>query len=298
MIRDFIGYANSPPKVSWPNSAKLAISFVLNYEEGAEKNILDGDDSAENLFTDIPDIQVKPGKRHYSSESMFEYGSRTGVWRLINLFDSYQIPLTFFATGLALERNSVLCDYIKASNHEIAGHGYRWINYINVPLAIEEKHIQKTIDIIQGITGKNCHGWYTGRCSENTRKLLKAFDITYDSQAYNDDLPYWIDNHGKPLLIIPYTLDINDIRYLTMPGWTTPCDAFQTMKYAFDTLYDESQYTPKMLTIGLHARISGRPARYAALKQFIDYIYYKDIVCCTRYDIAKTWIAQFPYQGG
>lgn len=289
MDRDFTGYTNQLPKITWPNGSKLAISFVLNYEEGAERNILDGDAQAEDLFVDIPGIKTRPGKRHLSCESMFEYGSRVGVWRLTQLFDHYQIPITFFACGLALERNPPLCEYLKTAKHEIAGHGYRWIDYFDMPLEQEREHIAKTIKIIKEKTGKEVDGWYTGRISENTRALLTEFNIKYDCQSYADDLPYWFTCNSKPLLIIPYTLDINDIRYCTAPGWGSPAQAFETMKYAFDCLYAESVDTPKILTIGLHARISGRPARAQALKQFIDYTKDKSVYFCRRKDIAEIW---------
>lgn len=294
MQRNFIGYANNIPTIIWPHQAKLAISFVLNYEEGSERNILDGDPQAEDLFVDIPGLNIQPQTRHLSSESMFEYGSRVGIWRLIHLFDSYQIPLTFFATGLALARNPVLCHYLKNSSHEIAGHGYRWIDYRTISIEQEREHISKTIDIIQKETNKSVYGWYTGRASCHTRQLLNEFNIQYDSQSYADDLPYWINNHGNPLLVIPYNLHLNDIRYTTSPGWGCPSQAFTTLQYAFDCLYHES--IPTLLTVGLHARISGRPERAQALKQFIEYTRNFSVFFCCRYQIAQLWRTQHPWK--
>lgn len=296
MNRDFVGYGEDSPLFQWPQEAKIAMSFVINYEEGGERSIQDGDDESESLFVDIPAIKVQARKRHLSSESMFEYGSRAGIWRLLHLFDEYQILTTFFAVGLALERNPVLCRYLRESQHEVAGHGYRWIDYQSVPETIEKEHIFKTIHTIQELTGKNVYGWYTGRISNHTRKLLAETSIIYESQSYADDLPFWISNGNKPLLIIPYTLDCNDIRYCTSPGWSSAEDEFQYLKHNFDCLYREGEKRPKMMSIGLHSRISGRPARAEALRRFIDYIYAKRVWICRRQDIATFWINQFPFK--
>jgi peptidoglycan/xylan/chitin deacetylase (PgdA/CDA1 family) len=296
MDRQFIGYANDPPIFRWPHGTKIAVNFVINYEEGSERNILDGDEAAENIFVDIPNVQVIPGTRHYSIESIFEYGSRVGIWRLLNLFDHYAIPTTIFAVGFALQRNPSLCEYLRHSSHEIAGHGYRWIDYRNIDSNREKIDITKTIALINELTGKSVYGWYTGRCSDHTRALLAETNIEYDSQSYADDLPYWIDNAGKPLLIIPYGLETNDIRYCTAPGWGNAEDAFLHLKYAFDNLYREGEIHPKILSIGLHPRLSGRPARAEALRKFISYIIDKSVWFCTRQDIATFWRKQFPYR--
>lgn len=290
MNRDFIGYGKKTPSFQWPTGGRVAVNFVINYEEGGEKNILDGDGEAESLYTDIPSLNVSPKTRHFSSESMFEYGSRAGIWRLFRLFDEYKIATTLFGVGLALERNPSLCDYLRKSEHEVAGHGYRWIDYRTVSPHVEKEHIDQTIRLIEEKTGKEVYGWYTGRASEMTRQLLAETSVIYDSQNYSDDLPFWITNQEKPLLIIPYTLDCNDIRYCTTPGWSSAEDQFQYLKHTFDCLYREGESHPKMMTIGLHARISGRPARAEALRRFIDYIVSKSIWICRRQEIAHFWI--------
>ena len=295
MNRNFVGYGQEGPSFKWPHEAKVAISFVINYEEGGEHSILDGDEESESLFVDIPGIKILPGNRHLSSESIFEYGSRVGIWRLLKLFDEYKILTTIFAVGLALERHPPLCDYFRQNNHELAGHGYRWIDYRTIPYEIEKEHIVKTIHLIQELTGKIVYGWYTGRISGCTRSLLAETSIIYDSQNYADDLPFWVSNQHKPLLIIPYSLDCNDIRYCTSPGWSSAEDEFQYLKQTFDCLYREGEKNPKMMSIGLHPRISGRPARTEALRRFIDYIYAKNVWICRRQDIATFWMNQFPF---
>lgn len=295
-MRDFVGYGLNIPSFKWPQEARVAINFVINYEEGGERSIPDGDEESESLFTDIPNIHISAGIRHISSESMFEYGSRAGIWRLLRLFDEYQIPATLFTVGLALSRNSQLCSYLKQSKHELAGHGYRWIDYRFVSPIIEKEHIDKTLHLIHELTGKTVYGWYTGRVSEHTRALLAETSLIYESQNYSDDLPFWISNQGKPLLIIPYSLDCNDIRYCTAPGWSSAEDEFQYLKHAFDCLYREGEKSPKMMSIGLHPRISGRPARAEALRRFLDEICKKKVWICRRQDIAFFWMSQFPYQ--
>lgn len=296
MNRDFVGYGPNPPLFQWPQEGRVAVNFVINYEEGGERNILDGDVEPESLFSDIPGLKTQVGERHFSSESMFEYGSRAGIWRLVNLFDEYQVLTTFFAVGLALERNPALCHYLKMHDHEVASHGYRWIDYRFVPEETEKEHIHKTIHAIETLTGKRVYGWYTGRASIHTRSLLAETSIIYDSQSYADDLPFWILNQGKPLLVIPYTLDCNDVRYCTAPGWSSAEDEFQYLKHYFDCLYREGAKTPKLMSIGLHPRLSGRPARTEALRRFIDYIHAKDVWICRRQDIATFWIKQFPFE--
>lgn len=294
MKRDFIGYGSEKKAFSWPDNTRIAVNFVINYEEGGERNVLDGDDEAENLFVDIPGIKTIPGKRHFSSESMFEYGSRCGIWRLLDLFDEHNLPTTVFAVGQALERNPPLCEYLQSSRHEVAGHGYRWIDYRALTYEEEKEHILKTLSIIKAETGKQVSGWYTGRCSENTRKIISELGLIYDSQSYADDLPYWVPVAKRPLLIIPYSLDNNDIRYCSSPGWGSTDEAFNYLKYAFDCLYREGVHYPKIMTIGLHPRISGRPARAEALRSFINYISSKAVWRCTRQDIAAFWSQHFP----
>lgn len=290
MQRDLIGYSHHFPKVVWPHQARLALNFVLNYEEGSEANILDGDDHSEGYLTDLSGATALKGERHLSVESHFEYGSRAGIWRLLHLFDEYHIPLTIFATGLALERNLPLAEILKHSQHEIAGHGYRWIDYRTVSEVVEREHILKTIQIIQTLTHKKVVGWYTGKRSVHTRKLIVEAGLQYDSESYADDLPYWVKESDQNHLIIPYQLDTNDFRYAITPGWNTGEDFFQYLKASFDCLYREGMKSPKMMTVGLHARLSGRPGRCEALYRFINYVKQFDQVwVCRREDIANHW---------
>lgn len=290
MQRDLIGYGNSLPQVVWPKNAQIAINFVLNYEEGSESNVLDGDNESESYLTDWPALVALKNERHLSAESLFEYGSRAGIWRILNLFDSYNISITIFTTGLALERNPPLAEKLKHSQHEIAGHGYRWINYFKVDENLEREHIQKTIQIVQELTQKKIIGWYTGRRSKSTRKLIVEAGLKYDSESYSDDLPYWIHESEHTHLIIPYSLDTNDARYATCPGWNNGEQFLQHLKATFDCLYREGAEHPKMMTIGIHGRLSGRPGRCEALRNFINYIQEFDKVWISRrQDIAEHW---------
>lgn len=298
MQRDFIGYGLHIPKVVWPQKARIALNFVLNYEEGSEANVLDGDEYSESYLTDLPGVLPLKGERHLSVESNFEYGSRTGVWRLLRLFEEYNIPLTVFATGLALERNPPFAEVLKHSKHEIAGHGYRWINYRNIDESIEQEHIQKTIKIIETLTQKKVVGWYSGRKSIHTRKLIVKAGIQYDSDSYADDLPYWVKVSNQNHLIIPYQLDTNDFRYASTPGWNTGEDFFQYLKASFDCLYREGLKSPKMMSVGLHPRLSGRPGRCEALYRFINYVKEFDQAwICKREDIANYWRSMSLKQG-
>ncbi len=288
--RDFVGYGLHPPKVQWPRFARIAINFVLNYEEGAEQNILDGDSESESYLVDLPGVIPLKNKRHLSSESMFEYGSRAGVWRLLELFNKYKITATLFMTGLALERNPELADYLKESLHEIAGHGYRWINYSNVSEDVELEHIYKTIRLIETSTHKKVKGWYTGRRSLNTRKLIVKAGLQYDSDSYADDLPYMVQVSKKSHLVIPYSLETNDARYAIFPGFNSCEDFYLELKNTFDCLYREGSNNPKMMTIGLHSRFSGRPGRSEAVSRFLEYILqFDNIWICRREEISDYW---------
>lgn len=290
MQRDLIGYGNCLPKVVWPHHARIAINFVLNYEEGSELTILDGDKESESYLTDLPGVVALKDERHLSVESLFEYGSRAGIWRLLNLFEEYNIPLTLFATGLALERNPALTEKLKNSFHEIAGHGYRWINYRTISEDQEREQIQKTIQIIETLTRKKVSGWYTGRRSANTRNLIVEAGLRYDSDSYSDDLPYWTEISQHKHLVIPYQLDTNDARYALAPGWNQGEDFFHYLKDTFDCLYREGKESPKMMTIGIHSRFSGRPGRCEALRRFIEYLKPVDKVwICRREEIADHW---------
>lgn len=297
MERDLIGYGITIPKVNWPNNARIAVSFIINYEEGAESNILDGDDCSENYLTDLPSLIALRGERNLSSESLFEYGSRAGIWRLLHLFEEFGISLTFFASGLALERNPVLAETLKDSHHEIAGHGYRWINYRYTPEVVEYKHITRTIDTIQKLTQKKVKGWYTGRRSCNTRQLIVEAGLAYDCDSYADDLPYWTKVLERNHLIIPYNIDANDARYALSPGWNNG-DAFLSyLRDTFDCLYREGTTQPKVMTIGLHTRLSGRPGRCEALRKFIQYIKSHELVwICRREEISDYWYKNYPME--
>jgi len=295
--RDLIGYGNNPPHPHWPGQARIAISFVLNYEEGGERCILHGDNESEAFLSEMPGAQSLPGVRNMSMESCYEYGSRAGVWRLLKLFNKYDIPLTIFAVAMAIERHPEVARAMAAAGHEICSHGYRWIDYQYTSEEEEREHLNKAIEIITQVTGNRPDGWYTGRNSPNTRNLvMEEGGFLYDSDAYDDDLPYWVDNNGKGHLIIPYTLDTNDMRFATQQGFNSGDQFYQYLKDSFDTLYAEGTEAPKMLSIGLHCRLIGRPARIAALERFIAYAKSHEQVWFTRrVDIAKHWHENHPY---
>ncbi len=293
--RNMIGYGSKKFKVEWPNKARLALQIVLNYEEGAESSILNGDKYSETFLSEI--IGAKPIKgRHINMESLYEYGSRRGFWRLHRLFKEKKIPITIFGVGMALEKNPDVCKAIKEANYEVASHGWRWIDYQNIKKTIEKKHMALAIDKIKKIFGKRPLGWYTGRCSPNTRDLVfEEGGFLYDSDSYGDDLPYWEVRNKKKLLIIPYTLDNNDMRFSTNQGFNTGDDFFSYLKDSFDALYEEGKEYPKMMSVGLHCRIIGRPGRIQSLKKFLNYVSkYKKVWFCRRIDIAKHWIKNYP----
>ena len=293
--RDMIGYGSKEPKVVWPNNAKLALQIVLNYEEGGENNILHGDKHSETFLSEIIGAQAFKD-RHINMESMYEYGSRRGFWRLHKLFQEKKIPITIFGVAMALERNPEVCDAIKNGNYEVACHGWRWIDYQNVKKSTEKKDMKLAIKTIKKIFGKRPLGWYTGRCSPNTRDLV--FDdggFLYDSDSYSDDLPYWEYKKNKKQLIIPYTLDNNDMRFATNQGFNSGDQFYTYLKDSFDTLYEEGKTNPKMMSVGLHCRLIGRPGRIQSLKKFLDYVLkFNDVWICKRIDIAKHWIKNYP----
>ena len=292
--RDFIGYGSKGKKISWPKKAKLALQIVLNYEEGGENSILNGDKYSETFLSEIIGAKAIKG-RHKSMESIYEYGSRSGFWRLDRLFREKKIPVTIFGVGLALKQNPDVCNAIKNGDYEIAAHGYRWIDYQDVKKTIEKKHMQQAIKTIKDIFGSRPLGWYTGRCSPNTRDLV--FDdggFLYDSDSYSDDLPYWEYRNKKKQLIIPYTLDNNDMRFATNQGFNTGDHFYNYLKDSFDALYEEGKTNPKMMSVGLHCRLIGRPGRIQSLKKFLDYVLkFEDIWICKRIDIAKYWIKNY-----
>ena len=287
--RDLVGYGNNKPEILWPNKARVAINFVINYEEGAELTPYNQDKTAEVYGAEFPLPQKPEGMHHFGMESLFEYGSRAGIWRLLKLFDEVKLPLTFFVTGYALTLNEELSAYLRASNHEVAGHGWRWIDYALVDREVEKKHIKQTINTLKKLTGKTVQGWYTGRRSENTRELLiENGGFLYDSESYADDYPYFINQH----LVIPYTLICNDFRFGNCPGFSSPEDFYQQLVSTFTYLYMENQNG--VMSIGLHPRFSGHPGRCHALKRFIEFIQnYEDIWVARRIDIAHHFISAF-----
>ena len=294
ILRNMIGYGAKGKSVSWPNNARLALQIVLNYEEGGENCVLNGDKYSETFLSEIIGAKAIKG-RHISMESIYEYGSRAGFWRLHKLFKEKNIPVTIFGVGLALEQNPEVCEAIKNGNYEVAAHGYRWIDYQDVKKSVEKKHMQQAIRTIKKIFGSRPFGWYTGRCSPNTRDLV--FDeggFLYDSDSYSDDLPYWEKRGSKRQLIIPYTLDNNDMRFATNQGFNTGDHFYNYLKDSFDALYEEGKISPKMMSVGLHCRLIGRPGRIQSLKKFLDYVLkFNDIWICKRIDIAKHWIKNY-----
>jgi len=298
--RDLVGYGATPPDPQWPNQARIAISFVLNYEEGGERCLLHGDSESEAFLSEMPGAQPLKNERNLSMESCYEYGSRAGVWRLLRLFEKHQIKLTVFAVAMAVQRHPDVAVAMVQAGHEICSHGYRWIDYQYVDKTQEQQHLDQAIEIIQNITGARPLGWYTGRIGPNTRSIvMEEGGFLYDSDAYDDDLPYWLDNNGKGHLVIPYTLDINDMRFATAQGFNCGEQFYQYLKDSFDTLYAEGAQAPKMMSIGLHCRLVGRPGRIAALERFIDYVKSHDKVWLTRrVDIARHWQKTHPFSAG
>ena len=297
--RDLIGYGANPPHANWPNGARIALQIVMNYEEGGENCVLHGDAGAETFLSEIIGAEPVAG-RHMSMESLYEYGSRAGVWRLLRLFRKYDIPVTVFAVAMALARNEDVAKAIMADGHEICSHGLRWINYQDVDIETERAHMAEAIRIITDITGERPLGWYTGRTSPNTGKLVaEDGGFLYDADDYSDDLPFWRTVNTKPQLIVPYTLDTNDMRFASPQGFNAGDQFYSYLKDAFDALYAEGADTPKMLSIGLHCRIIGRPGRIRALERFFKYVKSFDHVWyARRIDIARHWHTEHPYQKG
>ena len=289
-----VGYGGKELIIQWPNNARIAVQIVLNYEEGAENCVLNGDKHSEVFLSEIIGAQPIKG-RHINMESLYEYGSRSGFWRLHKLFQEKKIPVTIFGVGMALEKNPEVCQAIKEYDYEVASHGWRWIDYQNISKSVEKKHMQLAIKTIKKIFGQRPLGWYTGRCSPNTRDLVfEDGGFLYDSDSYSDDLPYWEIRNNKKQLIIPYTLDNNDMRFATNQGLNTGDHFFTYLKDSFDALYEEGKTNPKMMSVGLHCRLVGRPGRVQSLKKFLDYILkHNDVWICKRIDIAKHWIKNY-----
>ena len=300
--RDLVGYAASPPQARWPGDARIALQFVLNYEEGGENNVLHGDPGSEQFLSELIGAQSYPA-RHMSMESVYEYGSRAGVWRLLREFEARGLPLTIFAVAMALQRHPQLATELVRLKHEIACHGLRWIHYQDVDEAVEREHLQQALAIINELTGTMPLGWYTGRDSPNTRRLVvEQGGLLYDSDYYGDDLPLWqqVETSAgeiKPHLVVPYTLDCNDMRFATAQGFNSGEQFYDYLRDSFDVLYAEGEHSPKMMSVGLHCRLVGRPGRFRALQRFLDYVQSQEKVwICRRIDIARHWIDRHPPQ--
>jgi putative urate catabolism protein len=294
--RDLIGYGSQPPHADWPGGARIAVQLVLNYEEGGEMNVLHGDAACESFLSDMINPAPVVGARHMSMEQIYEYGSRAGVWRLLRLFERCGVPVTVFGVAMAMERNPAVVEAFLEAGHEIASHGWRWINYQGVPEAVEREHMARAIDIHTRLTGGRPLGWYTGRTSPNTRRLVaEEGGFLYDADDYSDDLPFWTTEAGRPHLIAPYTLEANDMRF-SGTGLNTGEQFFSYLKDAFDVLYAEGEESPKMLSVGLHCRISGRPGKMAGLERFIRYAQgHRDVWFCRRIEIARHWRERHPH---
>ena len=300
--RDLVGYGGKPPHAQWPDDARIALQFVLNYEEGGENNILHGDPGSEQFLSELIGAQSYPA-RHMSMESVYEYGSRAGVWRLLREFEARDLPLTVFAVAMALQRHPELATELVSLGHEIACHGLRWIHYQDVDEAVERDHMQQALATITELTGTPALGWYTGRDSPNTRRLVvEQGGLIYDSDYYGDDLPLWQQvktgsGESKSHLIVPYTLDTNDMRFATAQGFNSGDQFYQYLRDSFDVLYAEGTHSPKMMSVGLHCRLVGRPGRFRALQRFLDYVQSQQQVwICRRIDIARHWIDRHPPQ--
>jgi putative urate catabolism protein len=291
--RDMVGYGANAPHAQWPGGARIAVQFVVNYEEGGENCILHGDSASEAFLSEIVGAQALPGVRHMNMESIYEYGSRAGVWRLLRIFNERELPFTAFTVGMALERNPTAALAMMSSGHELASHGYRWIDYQYADAELEREHIERAVAAHQRILGERPLGFYQGRTGPNSRRLcVEEGGFLYDADSYADDLPYWNTEYGRPHLIVPYTLDANDMRFATSQGFNSGEQFFCYLKDSFDVLYSEGEVAPKMLSVGLHCRLSGRPGRAAALARFLDYILTHDRVwVCRRVDIARHWAA-------
>jgi putative urate catabolism protein len=289
--RDLAGYGRNPPHPRWPGNARVAVQFVVNYEEGGENNILHGDPASEAFLSDVLGAQPWPGKRHMNIESMFEYGSRAGYWRLWRMFTERNMPVTVFAIASALQRYPEIAASMQEAQWEIASHGLKWIDYRDMPEKEERAHLREAIEIHTEVTGERPLGWYTGRTSENSLKLvMDEGGFLYSSDSYADDLPYWVRGPKGPHLIVPYSLDANDMRFTNAQGFSNGDDFFVYLRDTFDTLYAEGEDAPKMMSVGLHCRLAGKPGRAGSLAKFLDYVDEHDGVwIATRLDIAKHW---------
>jgi putative urate catabolism protein len=291
--RDLVGYGSTPPDPRWPGGARTALSFVLNYEEGGERTPLEGDATSEAYLHEVVGAPPSVGRRDLNTESMFEFGSRAGFWRVHRIFTAHGLPLTVYAVGQALERNPAAARAMAEAGWEVASHGWRWIDYAEMPEALEREHIRRAIEAIEKACGTRPAGWYTGRVSENTRRLVvEEGGFLYDSDSYADELPYWVDVSGQDHLVIPYTLDTNDFKFLLPNGFVTAGDFLTYLVDSFDQLHAEGG---RMMSVGLHCRIVGRPGRAPALDRFLAHVKQRnDVWVTTRAEIARHWRATHP----
>ena len=296
--RDLIGYGAQPPHAHWPGGARIAVQIVLDYEEGGEMNVLHGDSHAETQLSDMVGAQPAIGARRMGVEQTYEYGSRAGVWRLLRLFMRYRLPVTVFGAAMAMERNPGVVEAMLAANHEISTRGWRWLDYQQVPEAVEREHIARAIDVHRRVTGERPLGWCVGRAGPNTRRLVaEEGGFLYDADDHSDDLPFWTHVGDKPHLIVPYSLEVSDMRFCG-GGIVTGDQFFDYLKDTFDVLYAEGEIRPKMMSVGLHARLAGRPGRMAGLERFLRYaVEHDDVWFCRRLDIARHWRKRHPAPG-
>jgi putative urate catabolism protein len=297
--RDLIGYGRRTPDPKWPGGARLALQIVMNYEEGGERSILHGDSESESFLHEVVATEPLPGVRNMNVESTYEYGSRAGFWRLLRMFAERNIPITVYAVAMALERHPAAAAAIIEAGHEVMSHGWRWIDYQYMGEEEERAHLKRAVEILTRLTGSRPLGWYTGRQSPNTRRLVvEEGGFLYDADAYNDDLPYWTTVSGKGHLVIPYTMDNNDMKFGGIQGFNTGEDFYTYLRDAFDVLYAEGATAPKMMSVGLHMRLAGRPGRAAGLARFLDHVIkHESVWICRRVDIARHWMATHPYRG-
>tara|TARA_B100000401_G_C52785658_1_gene710687 strand:- start:338 stop:1252 length:915 start_codon:yes stop_codon:yes gene_type:complete len=297
IARDLVGYGPTPPHAHWPNNARIAVNFVVNYEEGSENTILEGDGRVETGLAEVTGGRMASGIRDLGMESLYEYGSRAGIWRLFRIFEERDLPLTVFGCAVAMERNPQVAEAIVAADYDVCGHGWRWVEHYLLEEDEEREHIARAVEIIKRLTGHPPRGWYCRYApSVNTRRLLVEHGgFLYDSDSYADDLPYWTTVMGKSHLVVPYSLDANDLKFQPTGNFSSADSFYTYLKDAFDFLYLEGEKAPKMMNVGLHARMMGRPARAAGLARFLDYVQkYNDVWVCRRLDIAEHWAAVHP----
>ena len=295
--RDLVGYGPTPPNALWPNNARIAVNFVVNYEEGSENTILEGDGRVETGLAEVTGGRMAPGVRDLGMESLYEYGSRAGIWRLFRIFEERDLPLTVFGCAVAMERNPQVAEAIVEADYDVCGHGWRWVEHYLLEEDEEREHIARAVETIKRLTGNPPRGWYCRYApSVNTRRLLVEHGgFLYDSDSYADDLPYWTTVMGKSHLVVPYSLDANDLKFQPTGNFSSADSFYIYLKDAFDFLYLEGEKAPKMMNVGLHARMMGRPARAAGLARFLDYVQkYNDVWVCRRLDIAEHWAAVHP----